>query len=115
MFGRKDNVDTDEFPSSSRCAMLCVHCRRGLGLHYGWACKKENAKTTVTDTIASGVYEILIGKRSELPEYLRFTTTDMVPVKITEEKDSTHWRAWAHNQPGDCSCGIKREMCIYHK
>lgn len=33
-------------------------------------------------------------------------------VAITDLSD---WRAWAHNQPGECKCGIKKEDCFYHK
>lgn len=30
-------------------------------------------------------------------------------------KDMSDWRAWAHNKPGDCACGIARAMCSYHR
>lgn len=25
------------------------------------------------------------------------------------------WKAWQHNTPGDCPCGIARAVCDYHK
>lgn len=25
------------------------------------------------------------------------------------------WRAWSHDKPGDCACGIKREQCEFHR
>lgn len=32
-----------------------------------------------------------------------------------EALDISNWRAWANNKPGECGCGIKIEMCDYHK
>lgn len=29
--------------------------------------------------------------------------------------DISNWRAWAHNMPGECACGIVRSLCIYHR
>jgi len=25
------------------------------------------------------------------------------------------WKAWRHSAPGDCVCGTRREVCIYHR
>lgn len=25
------------------------------------------------------------------------------------------WRAWRHDRPGDCVCGIPKERCDYHR
>lgn len=32
----------------------------------------------------------------------------------TDDDSSNDWRAWAHNKPGDCPCGIARAQCKYH-
>ena len=37
------------------------------------------------------------------------------PAHQTTKPTIDQWQAWAHNQPGDCACGIKRETCDYHK
>ncbi len=29
--------------------------------------------------------------------------------------DISDWRAWAHNEPGDCPCGIARSRCEFHR
>lgn len=29
--------------------------------------------------------------------------------------DMSDWRAWKHNVPGECVCGIRKEDCFYHK
>src|SRR5258707_227012 len=29
-------------------------------------------------------------------------------------KADTSWRAWQHNVPGECACGIPRSACTYH-
>jgi len=31
--------------------------------------------------------------------------------------DMSDWRAWRHDNtnPGECACGIRREMCSYHR
>jgi len=41
-------------------------------------------------------------------------TTANVAVNDTPES-SSDWRAWAHNIPGECACGIRREACKYHR
>lgn len=37
------------------------------------------------------------------------------PAHQTVKPTIDQWQAWAHNHPGDCACGIKREICDYHK
>lgn len=37
------------------------------------------------------------------------------PAHQTAKPTIDQWQAWAHNQPGDCACGIKREACDYHR
>jgi len=44
--------------------------------------------------------EVLTGKTSSINEPMQ---------KIA------NWRAWQHNAPGDCVCGTRKEVCIYHK
>lgn len=35
-------------------------------------------------------------------------------VQVTTP-DVSDWRAWVHNVPGECVCGIPRERCDYHR
>lgn len=35
-------------------------------------------------------------------------------ILSNEEFNKNDWRAWQHNQPGECVCGIPRERCDYH-
>lgn len=37
------------------------------------------------------------------------------PAHQTAKPTIDQWQAWAHNHPGDCACGIKRETCDYHR
>lgn len=36
-------------------------------------------------------------------------------AKQESQRNISDWRAWAHNRPGECACGIPREICTYHK
>ena len=36
------------------------------------------------------------------------------PVSLNRP-DTDDWRAWAHNVPGECKCGIPIERCDYHR
>ena len=96
----------------------CLHCGEHWGSHEGWACPEwshEHGHSTF-----KGV-----------PEHQRYLTQSMkdsVPQQsikqILQEKlgsarptktDISDWRAWAHNRPGECGCGIAKVDCIYHK
>lgn len=41
--------------------------------------------------------------------------TSPIQKSQPKEVDISDWRAWAHNRPGECACGIPRERCTYHK
>lgn len=32
-----------------------------------------------------------------------------------EDYNKNDWRAWRHNLPGECPCGMTRERCDYHR
>ena len=40
--------------------------------------------------------------------------TPIVHVAKPVITDISDWRAWAHNVPGNCPCGIARTRCDYH-
>lgn len=107
--------DVDYCPAD-RKKELCVNCGNYYSSHNGWAC---NYHAT--------------GRFSELDEDKRYLTNSMIvslipnqtddfavivePAPITVKSLETHqpesWKAWSHNVPGDC--GIRKEMCDYHK
>lgn len=37
------------------------------------------------------------------------------PTQRFPKPEVDDWRAWTENRPGYCPCGIKREMCDYHR
>ena len=44
-------------------------------------------------------------------------TNVVTPAPIKPQsvvRDMSDWRAWAHNVPGECPCGIPRGRCDYH-
>jgi hypothetical protein len=110
-------VDDEALPEN-RSGELCRNCNEYYFQHYGWACS-----------------EIDQGKlRSEIPVDAQYYTKDMpidrpgfkrnqispdltpISISVVDVKhESDHWKAWRHNEPGDCFCGIKRNLCDYHK
>lgn len=48
-------------------------------------------------------------------ELSSFPVQSSSKVEKIEMDISSSWRAWAHNVPGECACGIPRAICTYHK
>lgn len=43
------------------------------------------------------------------------TTAILIQQPKQKVVDVSDWRAWAHNRPGECACGIPKERCEYHR
>jgi hypothetical protein len=90
----------------------CINCGRYWIDHIGWRCPTSNRLST---------------SFSRLPSVSRFLTQAMIdslptsyvaapaPATAKTADDSDDWRAWRHNAPGDCPCGIRRQDCDYHR
>lgn len=55
----------------------------------------------------------------DMSHYQTFIQVWQSNVNVADDRtfgkvDASDWRAWAHNQPGNCPCGISREQCEYH-
>lgn len=104
----------------------CVHCGMHHADHNGWECPDEDG-----DFVHGGTF-------SSTPSDSRYLTRSMrdslasvsvhvgsirpkgAPIRTATpmekpKADLSDWRTWAHNQPGECPCGIHRQQCTYHR
>ena len=117
--------DTEKMPAE-RDREGCENCGTTFWEHSGWRCPN------------SSLHGITF---SNLPQEHRYLTASMqasiahTNVKVWEEVlrkgfaaaklvskpeepkpvDLSDWRAWAHNKPGDCPCGIAKANCEFHR
>lgn len=80
-----------------------------LGTPPGWGFTTLSIGTSIgsVDVIVDpalpdwGMYDYVAGAAVPAPH----------PLKAPLEP----WKAWQHNMPGECPCGIARAVCDYHK
>lgn len=61
--------------------------------------------------------EFIYGFRYYSNEYFHSIISEAPPVPNKPNKlynDISDWRAWSHNVPGECACGISKSRCVYH-
>lgn len=105
---------------------LCIHCGFGASTHFGWNCDYFSPhymfqtvpvhQRYLTESMRDSLHCITGNFQMDLnfcdPDQWNFE----LPLKVKEKKyDISDWQSWAHKEPGDCPCGIKKEMCDYHK
>lgn len=111
----------------------CLNCGNGYNYHIGWACEVHFDATTRTDcfsiyrqdnqyltqsmkdSIVSNANNFAALSRSWKDPHIFMDELHVEPVHQTVKPTIDQWQAWAHNQPGDCACGIKKDSCDYHK
>ena len=104
----------------------CLNCNRSHAYHYGWACEPTYSDMKFYELMGSQRFFTLdMCKASGMTlrgKYAYLYTNDhalTIPAPSQKPevnaKDISDWRAWAHNQAGDCACGIARNMCDYHR
>jgi hypothetical protein len=122
--------DTNENPAE-RLSQKCVNCGHDYHTHYGWSCafnpksigyiaymakvppldfnqlltEERYLTQSMIDSLASVKVGIVTIKSSPIKEEAR----------VEQVKDISDWRAWAHNIPGECKCGMQRSQCDYHR
>lgn len=89
----------------------CVNCSKAWIYHYGWKCSKHN---TTWFELFDQDNQYLTQSMRELTLPLPYNKEEIKVTIVKKEFDISEWQAWAHNQPGDCPCGIKKDMCDYH-
>lgn len=104
----------------------CLNCGWEHRYHIGWACHNHYDFISRTDyfSMSRQNYQYLTQSMKDslnrnIPDYpliVNLHTSDkcMNPF-IAAKPTIDQWQAWAHNQPGDCACGIKKDSCDYHK
>jgi hypothetical protein len=49
--------------------------------------------------------------------YINNVTKTTIVIDDVKERsvDLSDWRTWAHNRPGECKCGVPKNVCDYHR
>lgn len=112
--------DCDSMPAE-RPDQGCENCGETYWEHSGWRCPNSSSPNqTFSNLPAEHRYETASMKAS-LPDFYVSAPSPRdfqhVAVKPEEPKpvDLSDWRAWAHNKPGDCPCGIAKANCEFHR
>lgn len=108
----------------------CLNCGQEHSNHFGWICYNTlgitdgfgDLSTNFSDYLPTDKYltqsmkDSIISKSDYLISHYKFLS-DLAdkPAHQTAKPTIDQWQTWAHNQPGDCPCGIKREVCDYHR
>ena len=123
-FAHKDNA---EYPAIR--PGKCLNCGLTYGHHNGWACSFENHNNFyflneedrfITATMKGSITPMPFPKLYDsgpaviMPWFHSDSNHTRNPPK-KESPDISDWKAWQHNQPGECACGIHRKDCEYHK
>lgn len=95
---------------------ICVNCRRGWGVHNGWACRRgmsifnylsENERFTTEDMLRS------IGAS---PTPIPSAAPTLVPPAPPEAMiEASLYAFFTAPAPGCCACNIPRDSCKYHR
>jgi alpha-L-arabinofuranosidase len=119
--------DTEDEPCDRE--EICLNCNEYWTDHYGWKCSRVFASFDSYGNTISNFHEYLstekyltqsmkdsiLSKSDYLISHYKFLSNLAdKPAHQTAKPTIDQWQAWAHNQPGDCACGIKREACDYH-
>lgn len=116
------SLDKEELPKGR--GEPCLNCRMKLGNHNGWACHRyERCFSKLTPheryMTRSMLDSINSHNNPAVPQALwqskDVCINNMVAAASKEEVDVSDWRKWQHKAEGECACGIRREMCVYHR
>lgn len=123
---------------------LCLNCNEYWFDHDGWKCSNvkpilDGMRYTITDFsqylstdryLTQSMKDSIVSNASNFASLSSLLRSWKDPIGISSiimdelHVEPTHqttkptidqWQAWAHNQPGDCACGIKKDSCDYHK
>jgi hypothetical protein len=101
---------------------FCYNCYRSVADHTGWACSPvDGVKEYDKLTFGRRFYAIDMFNNTWTPptEFSKPSCAkeqEPKSCRVPEKKIETdHWKAWSHQIPGDCPCGIKKHLCEYHK
>lgn len=116
---------------------LCLNCNEYWFDHDGWKCSNvkpilDGMRYTITDFsqylstdryLTQSMKDSIMSKSEYLTSHYKFLLSSLdhqfdelsKPTHQTTKPTIDQWQAWAHNQPGDCACGIKKDSCDYHK
>lgn len=103
----------------------CLNCGQEWKNHDGWSCSHTSTFVAFDALDPSDRYltcsmldalaeETMRSFRKDLPTEPCMEIAAAKAVAEPATKDLTDWRVWAHDAPGDCPCGIRREVCCYH-
>jgi hypothetical protein len=87
----------------------CLNCKRTWAWHAGWCCPGVATLRVRFDLLEASERYLTASMAASLID-VTLTPPETKPVETVAD-----WRAWAHNCPGDCACGIRRVDCTYHK
>jgi hypothetical protein len=100
---------------------VCLNCAYYFDEHNGWACGEWDEFDGEMVFPNSTDFHDLCDNKRYLTQSMKDSIQAPVRVALTIKKnelreiDIGDWRTWAHNVSGECSCGIKRSQCDYHK
>lgn len=110
------NYDVEGCPAK-RQDDICLNCGHDWGKHIGWSCPEfstqefSNCSPNARYLTQSMLDNIKTNGRAER----LMNAYQMIETDKNESVKEDSWRAWAHNKPGDCPCGILRSACEYHR
>lgn len=131
IYGDHNAKDDCEDSPGCRPGDICINCNNSWIFHTGWKCRHSTSISTAFSKLPPNERYLTPSMKASLL-YPNFGTISAPmlsmdylgmprinpPAKVSPTKpitDISDWRAWAHNQPGDCACGINRSQCTYHK
>lgn len=84
----------------------------------GYTSKRNGTPNPLNDYISNQTdytYYLHIRNAGGYASTIKFFEELSSVTSLTSSIAEDNWRAWAHNVPGECPCGIKRQDCIYHQ
>lgn len=117
-----DKYACDDFEECPGCRPdeVCINCGNHWNRHANWGCDEYlyfsetfEHNRYLTQSMIDSISPNTTVKQMKMSEV---NHSDMYGYpKITNPKDISDWRNWAHNVSGECPCGIVRSICEYHR
>ncbi len=116
-------LDTDHNPAF-RPGEVCFQCLHNWSAHVGWACPGTpyHGVQSRFCQVPPGYRYLTVSMRDSLnkadatPTLRQFKAAAPIEsVPTSPAANVNNWRAWSHNVPGECACGIQRSTCTYHR
>lgn len=92
----------------------CLNCQGSWGDHNGWCCPPFEGKTMNFSELSENKRYLTQSMKNSIQGISKPSSTKIVEGASVNVIDVSDWRAWTHNRPGECACGIPKSVCTYH-